>query len=95
MRSGSFVSTKLIAARFPDGMLIFARSVSRSTSDTKVDFDQSITLEEEMRGFLACADKLPARPANIISEDIIVFLTAHFLLKMVLQLSLSAVKIEN
>lgn len=86
MSSGSFVSIKLTAARFPDGMLIPAPSVSSSTSEIKVDFDQSITLEEEMRGFLVCADKLPARPAIKITEDKIVFLTAHFLLKIFLQL---------
>ena len=55
MRSGSFMSTKLMAARFPEGMVIPARSVSSRTSDTKVDLDQSITLEDEMIGFVSLA----------------------------------------
>jgi len=71
-------------------MLIFARSVSRFTSDTKFDFDQSMVLEEEIIGFLSAADAFPASTAAKISDDKIVFLTALSLLKMVLQLRFSA-----
>jgi hypothetical protein len=75
MRSGSFVSTKFRAARFPEGMLIPAFSVSRRTSEMKLDLDQSILLSEEMSGLLSAA-KIPAdMPAYKINEDNILLLT--------------------
>jgi len=57
-------------------MLIPARSVSSFTSETNVDLDQSITLEDEMMGFSSAAKIWFASTALKISGNRIFFITA-------------------